>query len=351
LVDGSKIFVDSSLIDADASNNSVVDTHSLKRYLNQGYRELERRLQERSKEEEENWEGLRGRYISTTDPDASIVRREGKKARPRYQVHRAVDSSFEVITATEVTPGEVHEGQRLIPLMETHQENTGVQAEAVVADSKYGTIENYLGCYDRGVRPHISDLKKAQERDDIRRGIFSDAHFTYDPETDTYHCPGGKRLKPRKLHQKRQSYDYAASRKDCVSCELRSQCTRNKTGRTVKRHLRQEELDQMRKVSEMAGAKRDLRTRQHLMERSFARAVRYGLGRALWRRLWRVRIQEYLTAAIQNIEILIRHGRDRMKRWAMNLTLLVGRMEFLSLGASPELLFSAPSKVKWNLSL
>ena len=40
LIDGSKIFVDSSLIDADASNNSVVDTHSLKRYLNKSYVEL-----------------------------------------------------------------------------------------------------------------------------------------------------------------------------------------------------------------------------------------------------------------------------------------------------------------------
>ena len=44
LVDGSKIFMDSSLIEADASNNSVVDTHSLKRYLNKGYMELEKRL-------------------------------------------------------------------------------------------------------------------------------------------------------------------------------------------------------------------------------------------------------------------------------------------------------------------
>ena len=30
LIDGAKIFMDSSLIDADASNNSVVDTRSLK---------------------------------------------------------------------------------------------------------------------------------------------------------------------------------------------------------------------------------------------------------------------------------------------------------------------------------
>ena len=34
LVDGDKLFVDTSLIDADASNNSVVDRQSLKRHLN-----------------------------------------------------------------------------------------------------------------------------------------------------------------------------------------------------------------------------------------------------------------------------------------------------------------------------
>ena len=44
------------------------------------------------------------------------------------------------------------------------------------------------------------------------------------------------------------------------------------------------------------------------MERSFARAVRYGFKRAKWRGLWRVRIQEYITAAIQEIQILIKHG-------------------------------------------
>jgi hypothetical protein len=44
------------------------------------------------------------------------------------------------------------------------------------------------------------------------------------------------------------------------------------------------------------------------MERSFARAVRYGFRRARWRRLWRIQIQEYITAAIQNIQVLIKHG-------------------------------------------
>jgi len=43
------------------------------------------------------------------------------------------------------------------------------------------------------------------------------------------------------------------------------------------------------------------------MERSFARSIRYGFKRARWRRLWRVQIQEYMTAGIQNIMVLLRH--------------------------------------------
>jgi len=66
----------------------------------------------------------------------------------------------------------------------------------------------------------------------------------------------------------------------------------------------------MRERAQGYRSKQDIRTRQHLMERSFARAVRLGFKRARWRRLWRVRIQEYLTAAIQNIMILVRYAKE-----------------------------------------
>ncbi len=46
------------------------------------------------------------------------------------------------------------------------------------------------------------------------------------------------------------------------------------------------------------------------MERSFARAVRFGFKRARWRRLWRVQIQEYLTSAIQNIMVLLKFDKE-----------------------------------------
>jgi hypothetical protein len=43
---------------------------------------------------------------------------------------------------------------------------------------------------------------------------------------------------------------------ECDKCELRPQCTKNKAGRTVKRHLQQEALEQMRELSEAAESKR-----------------------------------------------------------------------------------------------
>jgi len=46
LVDGAKIFMDSSLIQADASNNSILKMNSLKSQLNRHYQELEARLEE-----------------------------------------------------------------------------------------------------------------------------------------------------------------------------------------------------------------------------------------------------------------------------------------------------------------
>jgi hypothetical protein len=313
LVDGSKLFIDSSLVDADASNNSVVDKESLRIHLRGVYERLEGRLEE-PQESTNRWrayEKKNNRYISTTDPDAAIVNRG--KAKLCYQVHRAVDGRSEVITATETTAGDVNEAHLMVPLLESHHANTGRGAETVVADSKYGTVENFLACQDLGVRAHIPDLGEYATKRTEKLKIFSEEEFEYDSQSDTYRCPAGNRLKPKSLHLNRQSRDYAAPKKVCAACLIREQCTRNKSGRTIKRHLRQEELDQMRETSRSAWAKRDIKTRQHLMERSFARGTWYGFDRARWRRLWRVQIQEYLIAAIQNIEVLLRLGEQPKK--------------------------------------
>lgn len=322
LVDGSKIFVDSSLIDANASNNSVLDTKSLKDQLHKNYKKLEARLEDNgeSTDASRNIEKKNSRYISSTDPDAAIVNRG--KPKLSYQVHRAVDERCEIITATDATPGDVNEAHVMFSLIEKHETTTGTKTETVVADSKYGTIDNFLDCLDKGIKAHIPDLRLAALKRTKKRSIFTDDQFVYDPPSDTYTCPAGNQLKRKSLHKQRESSDYGAPKKVCSACTLREQCTKNKSGRTVKRHLRQDELNTMRERSRSPEAWRDIRTRQHLMERSFAKATRYGFDHARWRGLWKMKIQEYLTCAIQNIQTLIRHGSKPKKAMAVRMKLL-----------------------------
>jgi len=292
LVDGAKIFMDSSLIQADASNHSIINLNSLKSRLNRHYQELEARLEELPAD----WKGngkLNRTHLSTTDPDASLVSKGKVRSQLSFKVHRAVDAETEVITATEVTSGAVNEGQLLPDLIDQHTANTASQVEVVVADSQYGTIHNYLECHDRGLEAHIPPLKDGQ----VRNGRFSDEAFTYDPKDDVYLCPAGQRLQRTRYDRNRETFQYQGQAKICQACSLRDQCTDAKTARTLRRHLRHDEIQLMRERAQSCGSQKDLRTRQHLMERSFARAVRFGFKRARWRRLWRVRIQEYLTGA------------------------------------------------------
>src|SRR4030042_5838252 len=96
LVDGRKIFVDSSLVATNGSHNSVVDTQSLKVHLRGVYEKLEGRLAEPRESTDRwraNYEKKNNRYISTTDPDAAIVNRG--KPKLSYQVTRAVDGRSE----------------------------------------------------------------------------------------------------------------------------------------------------------------------------------------------------------------------------------------------------------------
>jgi len=218
LVDGKKIFLDASLVEADASNRSVIDLKSLKGQLHQRYQELEARLEEKeaNTDPSRTCEKKNGRYFSATDPDASLVNRGQSKL--RYQVHRAVDEAHEVITATQATPGEVNEAHLLVPLLQQHEEITGLPAKTVVADSKYGTIENFLTCSDGGIQAHMRDLREASVEREAKRGLFPEERFSYDPGRDRYLCPAGNELKPKSLHLQRQSRDYAAPRKVCAAC-------------------------------------------------------------------------------------------------------------------------------------
>ena len=56
----------------------------------------------------------------------------------------------------------------------------------MVADSKYGTVGNFLECSERGISAHIPDLKAVLDKTKRNRDIYGQDKFIYDSETDTY---------------------------------------------------------------------------------------------------------------------------------------------------------------------
>lgn len=307
LVDGKKIHMDASLIEANASKDSVLQgSPEWIAALKQVYQAAESKLDDTTTPKDRV--GINDRMVSATDPDAGLTRMGSGQSKPRYHHHRAVDDAHGVITAVETTSGTIAENKKLMDLVEQHERNTDQAVETIVADSKYGTVENYVACQQVGITTHMGNVLAKQTHNPRCRGIFPDSLFIYDSATDTYRCPGGQTLVPRRLHPVRRTMEYHTARGVCAACALRLRCTRARYGRTIKRHEHQTLLDQARAQARSPAAYQDRRRRKHLIEGSFADAANnHGFKRARWRRLWRQQIQDYLIATIQNVRILLKN--------------------------------------------
>jgi transposase len=321
LVEGKKIHMDGSLIAANASKGSVVKgSPELIAALRQVYRAEERKLDESENLGSPYYEAVNDRVMSTTDPDSALVRKDGE-SRPRYKQHRVVDNAQGVITAVKTTAGDVKENGQLMAMVEQHERNTDLAVGTIVADTQYGTAENFRTCYERGIRSHMADFQAPQLGTGRREGIFAESDFRYNAATDTYRCPGDQTLTRRKHKQTRQAYEYSTNASVCRTCPLRAQCTRaNGTARTIKRHMGHEAIEAAREQSHSEAARRDRVRRKWLMEGSFADAANnHGFKRARWRRLWRQQIQDYLIATVQNVRILLRNapGTDAARELAI----------------------------------
>jgi len=305
LVDARRIHLDSSLVDANTALKTVQKFTGAE--IAAACAKMARRLDEPSPQEPatEPKENLR----STTDPEAEVMKHGGQPARPRYKTHRAVEDKTGIVTAVETTRAGLHDGHRMMALVEQHEKTTGGSATTVIADSKYGTADNFAAAQERGLQTHMADtahlLQKARDRRPEAVRLYAEKDFIYDEKSDTYTCPAGEQLRRRTRGEGETIRQYAGRKSICGACQLRAQCTTGKLSRIVKRHEQQPLVDQGRAESASPEAKADRRRRKYWMEGSFADAANnHGLKRARWRGLWRQRIQDLLIATCQNLRKL-----------------------------------------------
>jgi transposase len=298
LVEGSKIHLDGSLVDANVSRDSV-ERESLRRV----YEDEEKKLTKIEVSKKRKW-------VSRTDPEAVVVRKgKGDRSRARYKSHRAVDDRQGVITAVKTTVADRSEPHEAEALMEGHEESTGKRVRTVVGDHQYGTNENYRRCVKRGIRCHLGDVKTGNQGKNAK--LFSRKDFQYEAGTDRYRCRGGHYLKRyRTQHVEAEGFaEYRIKGKVCQQCALKSRCTTSKHGRRLKVPFELELVELGRAQSLSAAAYQDRRRRKYLMEGSFADATNcHRFKKARWRGLKKQSIQDLLIAVCQNVRILCRHN-------------------------------------------
>lgn len=76
--------------------------------------------------------------------------------------------------------------------------------------------------------------------------LFGRNDFRYEPDSDTYICPGDKRLLRKHTNQKDRYTMYKASSVHCAACSLKSRCTQAPR-RGLARHLYEDALNRMQK--------------------------------------------------------------------------------------------------------
>jgi transposase len=311
LVDGTKLHLDGSLISANASQASVVQSApEIIAALKRAYQVEERKLE--GHQGHPQYQPINATLCSTTDPDAPCVRNSkvgaSSDTRPRYKLHRAVDDRCGVITATVTTPGDIAEPTQTVPLIEQHRQNAGAAIAVVIGDRQYGTIDNHRAMMQRGIRPHLRTHPGPKRNPDR----FPTESFIFDASSNRFRCPAGQWLYPRVYDPQRQHTEYVARKGVCASCPLHDQCTRSPNSRVLYRYREHEAVLAARAHARSPEAWRDYRRRQHLMEVSFARSANWHGGkRSRWRRLWRQQIQDWLIAACLNLKLLVRGLRPR----------------------------------------
>lgn len=184
--------------------------------------------------------GSRNSY-SKTDPDATFMRMKedamlNGQLKPGYNIQISTENQFITNFGIYQRPTDT---LTMISYLESFKARYGMQSEEIVADSGYGSEENYEYMFSNGMTPYVKyNMFHVEQRRSYRNNPFRVSNLFYNPDDDFYVCPMGQ-----KLNFIRQEKRYTASGYQqtvsvyragrCEGCPLRGQCHKSKRDRQI----------------------------------------------------------------------------------------------------------------------
>ena len=176
--------------------------------------------------------------MSKTDPDATFMRMKedamnNGQTKPGYNLQIATENQFLVDFGLFPNPGDT----LTMPLFLTSfQRRYGRMASTVVADSGYGSEENYRFMEENGIRAYVKyNYFHMEQKRAFRDNPFRIENLHYNAEGDYFVCPMGQHMRRvGTRHEKTESgyiVEMAAYRAQrCHGCPMRPKCYRKKRG-------------------------------------------------------------------------------------------------------------------------
>lgn len=241
--------------------------------------------------------------VSSTDPDAQMFRKPGMTPLLSHKTHLGVDGGrAHIVTAVEVRPSCEADSHVVAAILVQHELAVGRRPRELVGDRGYGTEAANKACAERGVTATLAMRSFANAAGGLRRDRFS-----YVPERDLFLCPTGQELDHAQENRHYRTSIYRAPRGTCRHCPLKPQCAPGRADRTVSRRWDGDLWERWESHLHSRHARQLLRRRQVVSERAFAVGKeRHGLGRAQFRGRSNMRIQALMTAAAMNLWQLAR---------------------------------------------
>ena len=187
--------------------------------------------------------GCRNSY-SKTDPDATFMRMKedamlNGQLKPGYNVQISTENQFITNFGIYQRPTDT---LTMISYLESFKTRYGMQSEEIVADSGYGSEENYEYMFSNGMTPYVKyNMFHVEQRRSYRNNPFRVSNLFYNPDEAFYVCPTSQKMKfiRQEKHYTANGYQqtvsiYRASR--CEGCPLRGQCHKSKRNRQIEVH-------------------------------------------------------------------------------------------------------------------
>jgi len=218
---------------------------------------------------EQQLETLGGRNsYSKTDTDATFMRlkddhMQNGQLKPAYNTQISTEQQFITHYSIHRTAGDT---TTLEGHLEGFRQQYGTQSREVVADSGYGSEENYELLESRDIAAFVkyNYFHKEQKRA-YRNNPFLQQNLFYNKEKDFYVCPMGQRMEKYREGRKLSGNGYVSQisyyrAKRCEGCPMRGMCHSSKENRIIMVNHRLNEL--------RAKARELLTSQRGLMHRS-----------------------------------------------------------------------------------